>query len=139
MKLTTLLSSLALGGTLVLGGALLAPSFAADERPAAGERQWLSIPQIHEKLEAAGYRKIEKIEREHGGYEVRATDRNGERIKLYVNPQSGEISDRHGHGRRDREAGGAGGTRQRDNANCNERRCRDDLPASTAKPVPGQK
>lgn len=129
MKLTPLLS------TLVLGSALLAPAFAADQRP------WLGIPQIHEKLEAAGYRKIEKIEREHGGYEVRATDRNGARIKLYVNPQNGEISDRHGHGhgKREREADGAGSTRQRDSANCNQRRCRDDLPASPAGTAPGAK
>ncbi|WP_353739902.1 PepSY domain-containing protein, partial [Accumulibacter sp.] len=36
--------------------------------------------QVHQKLEAAGYRNVEKIEREHGVYEARATDRNGVRV-----------------------------------------------------------
>jgi hypothetical protein len=58
------------------------------------ERQWLSIGQVHQKLEAAGFRNVEKIEREHGVYEARATDRNGERVKLYIHPQTGEVTER---------------------------------------------
>jgi hypothetical protein len=101
MKHSTLLVSLALGSALAVAGALLAPSFAGEHRadPAA-ERQWLSIAQIHDKLQAAGYRNVEKIERERGGYEVRATDPKGERIKLYVNPQTGEIMSQRGDGKR---------------------------------------
>jgi hypothetical protein len=137
MKLATMISSIALTGALALGGAALAPSFAGEHRmPAAGERQWLSIPQVHEKLAAAGYRQIEKIERERGGYEVRATDRNGERIKLYVNPQTGEIMDRGSHGKRARYDGD---DKRRNSADCNERRCRDDLPPKPATTAPAPK
>lgn len=130
MKLIARLSSLAVGGMLLLGN----PAFAGDSRGAAGEGQWLSIGQIHDKLEAAGYRRIEKIERERGGYEARATDRNGERIKLHLNPQTGEVIDqrarKHGHGDRDDRDG------RRDSADCNKRRCRDDLPPKAAVTAP---
>lgn len=132
MKLATILPSLALGSALAAGGVFLSPSFAGDQRPAAAhERAWLSIAQIHEKLQAAGYRNIEKIEREHGGYEARATDRNGERIKLYLNPQTGDILDQRA-GRRARDGGEQ---RQRNSADCNQRRCRDDLPQNPAAPA----
>lgn len=102
-------------------------AFAGNDRSAADGERWLSIPQIHAKLEAAGYRNIEKIEREHGSYEVKATDREGRRVKLYVNPQTGDIDDRHGS-RRDRFE--RSDTRR--SADCNERRCRDDLPQRAA-------
>lgn len=132
MKFATLLTSLALGGALAVGGVLLAPSIAGESRPAVtGERQWLSIAQIHDRLEAAGYRNIEKIERERGGYEVRATDRQGDRIKLYVNPQTGEIMKQRGENRRY----GMGAEGARPSADCNKRRCRDDLPLQPAMPA----
>ncbi|MDY0014543.1 MAG: PepSY domain-containing protein [Rhodocyclaceae bacterium] len=137
MKRSTTLASLLLGATLTAGGFMLAPSFAGENRPAApGEGQWLSIPQVHDKLQAAGYRDIEKIEREHGGYEARATDRNGQRIKLYLNPRTGEVLDRGRGSKGDQAEGqrrhwdGAG------SANCNERRCRDDLPQKASPPAP---
>ncbi|MCP5267902.1 MAG: PepSY domain-containing protein [Zoogloeaceae bacterium] len=131
-------------GLLASAGIALSPSFADDQRgsrstSASGERQWLSIRQVHDLLEAAGYRNIEKIEREHGVYEVRATDSAGMRVKRYVNPQTGSITGREGGDRkRDRDAGNysdsgserpAGKSISRE---CNERRCRDDMPA----PVP---
>lgn len=125
MKLTTLLSSLVVGSTLLVGNF----AFAGESRSAAGERQWLSIGQIHDKLEAAGYRQIEKIEREHGSYEARATDRNGERIKLHLNPQTGQIIDQRSRGKYER--GDSGNT-----ADCNKRRCRDDLPQKTVGAAP---
>lgn len=128
--------SLVLGAGLLAGGFALAPSFAGESRTApAAERQWLSIGQVHQKLEAAGFRNVEKIEREHGLYEARATDRNGERVKLYINPQTGEVSERGArseHRKRDREGATSDG-RQASAANsaeCNKRRCRDDMPQS---------
>lgn len=134
MKRSTLLISLALGSALAVGGVLLAPSIASEIRPdAASERQWLSIRQVHDKLEAAGYRHIKKIERERGDYEVRATDRDGQRVKLYVNPQTGEISNQRRDGKR---AGAEGG---RASTDCTERRCRDDLPPKPASSTPAAK
>lgn len=140
MKLATMISSIALAGAFAIGGAVLVPSFAGESRTApAGERQWLSIPQIHEKLEAAGYRQIEKIERERGGYEARATDSKGERVKLYINPQTGGIMNRDSHGKRARGAEGTSGDSRRNSADCNERRCRDDLPQKLAPTAPAPK
>jgi len=139
MRTKTILSAFALGAGLLAGGVVLAPAFADDDRPArASERQWLSIPQIHDRLDAAGYRNIEKIEREDGGYEARATNRNGERIKLYLNPQTGEILDRRQRkSSRDRSDRWGYTQDQRNSADCNERRCRDDLPqkATTTPPA----
>ncbi|WP_084019683.1 PepSY domain-containing protein [Dechloromonas agitata] len=69
-------------------------SHAQDVRSANTDKaRWLSIPEVHARLESAGYRNIEKIERESGSYEVKATDQAGRRIKLYVHPQTGEVID----------------------------------------------
>ena len=141
MRTKTILSAFALGAGLLVGGVVLAPAFAEDNRPApVGERQWLSIPQIHDKLDTAGYRNIEKIEREDGAYEARATNRNGERVKLYLNPQTGEILDRRQR-KSSRDKNGSGGYTQgqRNSADCNERRCRDDLPQKTTPTPPAGK
>ena len=137
MRTTTILSAFALGAGLLAGGVVLSPAFAEDNRPArVSERQWLSIPQIHDKLVAAGYRNIEQIEREDGAYEARATPRNGERVKLYLNPQTGEILDRRQRKSSRDGSDSSGYTQgQRNSADCNERRCRDDLPQK-ATPTP---
>ena len=85
-----------IGASLIAGGSAILPAFAADSRgtPAQAERQWLSIGEVHQKLEAAGYRKIEKIEQNTAFTRPRATGRNGERVKLRIHPQTGEIIDR---------------------------------------------
>ena len=110
-------------------GAFTVAALAEDVRPAPGapgaQRPWLSIPQVHQRLEAAGYGNIEKIERERGDYEVKATNRNGERVKLHVNPQTGEVLDSRP---RDAKADRARQDRQPPGAECSKRRCRDDLP-----------
>jgi hypothetical protein len=137
MRFSTVFSSFVLGIVLATGGVMLAPSFAGEVRPAVSAgRQWLSISQIHEKLEAAGYRNVEKIEREHGGYEARATDRNGERIKLYLNPQTGEILDQRDHGKGERSDGEGRRREAASSADCNKRRCRDDIPQSKTSVTP---
>ena len=118
---------------IALGSALLMPAFADDKRNGSTpERQWLSIAQVAARLEAAGYRRIEKIEREGGGYEARATNQAGERTKLYINPQTGALISQHGKARPGGATDGAG---SQNSANCNERRCRDDLPAKPATPT----
>jgi hypothetical protein len=134
--------SLVLGAGLLAGGFALAPSFAGENRAApAAERQWLSIGQVHQKLEAAGFRNVEKIEREHGVYEARATDANGARVKLYINPQTGEVTERSArseHRKRDREGATNDGRQASavNSAECNKRRCRDDMPQSPAATKP---
>lgn len=123
--------------SIIASGLFATSSFAHDNRPAGGANQWLSIPQIYGKLEAAGYRNVEKIERERGSYEVKATDRNGARVKLHLHPQTGEIvGQRQRSSARDKYgerylSGGPGNF-----AECNERRCRDDLPQPDSAAAP---
>lgn len=117
------------------------PSHAKDVRSANTDTaRWLSIPEVHATLESAGYRNIEKIEREDGSYEVKATDQAGRRIKLYVHPQTGEVIDqRQRDVKRDKYDGGYARSNQRNSADCNERRCRDDLPQpGTTLPAAGK-
>ena len=69
--------------------------YAQDTRAGTADKtRWLSIPEVHARLESAGYRNIEKIERESGSYEIKAIDRNGQRVKLYVHSQTGEVMNR---------------------------------------------
>lgn len=142
MRTLTLLSALALGAGLVGGGILLSPSFAQHVTLAAaspGTARWLTIGEIHDRLITAGYRNVEKIEREDGMYEARATSHQGERLKLYINPQSGEIRERHKpKSRHDKDVRRSERYGQYA-ADCNERRCRDDLPQKAAPASPAVK
>lgn len=137
MKISTALLSVALAAGLLAAGVTLAPSFADDRRLPAAETQWLPLPKLLERLEAGGYRDIEKVERERGRYEVRATDRLGARVKLYLHPQSGEVIDR-GQARswRERDVSSSDSRPRDGSADCNKRRCRDDLPATGTTPPP---
>lgn len=92
MKAKTLLSALAIATGLVAGGVLVAPAIAQNAAAADANAKWLSIPQIHDKLEAAGYGNIDEIERERDGYEVKATDREGKRVELEVDPLTGGVT-----------------------------------------------
>ncbi|WP_374323893.1 PepSY domain-containing protein [Azonexus sp.] len=119
--------ALTLGGIIAVG-AVLADNHRERHHDERGEAGWLPIPALVSRLEAAGYRNVEEIEREHGRYEVRVTDRNGERRKLYFDGRTGESL---GAGRAE------GVPRERvvqpaDGRECNKRRCRDDLPATPA-------
>jgi hypothetical protein len=56
-------------------------------RPAA---EWLPIDQLTQKLKEQGYT-VRKVKTSHGCYEVKATDGNGSRVELYVDPATAEI------------------------------------------------
>lgn len=51
----------------------------------------LTIPEIYQRVEAAGYKEVRKIELDDGRYEVKARNAEGEKVKLYISPESGEI------------------------------------------------
>lgn len=137
MKISTALLSVALATGLLTAGVTVAPSFADDRRAPATEAQWLPLPKLLERLAAGGYRDIEKIERERGRYEVRATDRQGARVKLYLHPQSGELIDQRQERRwRERDVSSSDSRPRDGSADCNKRRCRDDLPATGTTPPP---
>ncbi|MBT0961029.1 PepSY domain-containing protein [Denitromonas iodatirespirans] len=92
MKTRTLILTLALGGGLLAGAAAVAPVFAqSDAAPAVRQDDGLSMPQIHDALTAAGYRNINAIERERNRYEVKASDADGRRVELSVDPMTGKV------------------------------------------------
>ncbi|ENO76078.1 PepSY domain-containing protein [Thauera mechernichensis] len=93
MRATTLIATLALSGGLIGAGAAIAPAFAQSSAPAAATAQpnWLSVQDVLSKLEAAGYSDFREVEREKNKYEVKATDPQGQRVELDVDPVTGEI------------------------------------------------
>lgn len=90
----TLLGTLAVSTALIAGGAFLAPVLAQTTNAGTTvgtQADWLTIPQLYERLEAAGYSAIDEIEREDDGYEVKATDRDGRRVEIDVHPITGDV------------------------------------------------
>ncbi len=71
-------------------GTAFAVSATGPTNPATTEA-WLAIPAIHAKVTAAGFNNIYEIEREHYGYKIKAIGPNGERVKLFVDPVTGEV------------------------------------------------
>jgi len=101
------LAALAIGASALAAGAAAqaqtaapapAPAQAAQAAPAAqtapaAAAPMLTIRQVYDKMEAAGYRNISEIERSSKhGYEVKAYDPQGQRVKLRVDPQSGAVT-----------------------------------------------
>lgn len=92
------LAALAIGASaLVAGTAVQAqtatPAPAAPATTTTSAAPMLTIRQVYDKMEAAGYRNISEIERSRKhGYEVKAYDPQGQRVKLYVDPQSGAVT-----------------------------------------------
>ncbi len=58
---------------------------------AAPAAQQLTIRDIYDRVEAAGYRDMREIEWDHGRYEVKASNAQGQRVKLNVNASTGAI------------------------------------------------
>jgi hypothetical protein len=94
MRTSTLFATLFLIATVIVGGALLAPAFAQLQTSPStlSGAQWLTVAQIHDRVEAAGYREIEKIEREDRYYEVKASTADGRRVELYLDPVTAEVT-----------------------------------------------
>ncbi len=136
MFATRILFTAAIGVLLVAGTGLPATVFAGEYRhsQAAEARKGLSIPQIYDNLSAQGYWNIDKIERDPRSYEVSANDKSGDRVKLYVDAQTGEIVERRLDNRRRLMD-----ERRQSSVDCNQRRCRDDLPVKGDAVAPGGK
>jgi len=92
MRATTLIATLALTGGILGAGAALVPAFAQSPgMNTASQTDGLTMQQVQTRLEAAGYRDFEKIERERNKFEVKATDQQGQRVELDIDPMTGEI------------------------------------------------
>ena len=90
MRATTLIATLALTAGIIGAGAAIAPAFAQTTAPAA-QSNWMSLKDVQTKLEAAGYTDFREIEREKNKYEVKATDPQGQRVELDVDPVTGDV------------------------------------------------
>jgi hypothetical protein len=89
------LAALAIGGCALAASVPAHAQAAAPQAPAAAAAPapMLTIRQVYDKMEAAGYRNISEIERSSKhGYEVKAYDPQGQRVKLRVDPQSGAVT-----------------------------------------------
>lgn len=62
-------------------------------RTDSDQASWLTVHQVQVKLEATGYGDIEEIERGRDHYQAKATDAQGQRVKLAVHPRSGDVID----------------------------------------------
>jgi hypothetical protein len=86
-------SAAAQAQTAAQAPAQAAPAAPAAQTAPAAAAPMLTIRQVYDKMEAAGYRNISEIERSSKhGYEVKAYDPQGQRVKLRVDPQSGAVT-----------------------------------------------
>ncbi len=89
MPTRTLIASLVIGTGALAAVAAMAPGFAQTQ--AAAPAPALDIAQVHARLEAAGYREIDEIERKRDHYEVKALNADGRRVELQVDPATAEV------------------------------------------------
>jgi uncharacterized membrane protein YkoI len=62
---------------------------AAEEIAAPG--QHLSMEQIVARVKEQGFGDVYEVEREYGAYEVKARNPQGDMVKLYVDPRTGDV------------------------------------------------
>lgn len=97
MRTSQILSSLVVASAFATGVATLVPAVAQTSQPpaaavdAAPTGQPLTIVQVLNQLEAAGYRNIQKVEARRNGFEVYATNREGQRVELDVDRITGQV------------------------------------------------
>lgn len=92
MRTSRFFSIVSCGAALAGGMFLLTPALSQTAKPEISyQRTDLNINQVLAKLMAIGYGSVDSIERERNTYEVMAIDKNGARVKLYVDPQTGDL------------------------------------------------
>lgn len=100
LALTTLLggAALAQGNPAPAPAAPVSPAVQATATPAqpaavapAGHGPVLTIRQVYDRLEAAGYRDLREIEWDDYHYEVKGRDAQGARVKLDVDGHTGAV------------------------------------------------
>ena len=96
MRATTLIATLALTGGIIGAGAMFVPAFAQNAATTTTTTtttpaNWMTMEQVQTRLESTGSRDFEKFERDSNKYEVKATDAQGRRVELDVDPVTGDI------------------------------------------------
>ncbi len=95
MRLQILVTTLALSSGIA-AGTVLVPAFAQTDHTtnasgATGDAPVLTLHEVQLKLDAMGYRDITKISRKHETLLIKATDPQGRRVDIDVDPASGAI------------------------------------------------
>ncbi len=92
MRTTSLLSAIALAVGITGGAAIISPAMAGDDGPSRfPTADMLSIAEVHQRLVADGFTRIEEIEFDDGRYEVEAIDSDGREVELELDPRTGRI------------------------------------------------
>ena len=71
-------------------GMTLSAAHSADKCPYHPRDKWIPIDQAISKAEALGY-DVRDVEADDGCWEVEGYDRNGAKVKVYLDPVSGEV------------------------------------------------
>ncbi|MDT3679706.1 MAG: PepSY domain-containing protein [Burkholderiaceae bacterium] len=82
--------------TLVLGavvGTSFVPALAQNGPRDNGRTHGLTLHEVHLKLDQMGYRELTKISREHDRLRIKATDAQGRRVDVDVDPVTGDVRD----------------------------------------------
>lgn len=108
MKTSHAILAIALTATTFGGAAFAVSATDSTYTSTAAVDNWLAIPAIYTKVTAAGFKDIYEIEREHNGYKIKAVGPNGERVKLFVDPMTGEVLQ--SRSKQDKYRGGRTGT-----------------------------
>jgi uncharacterized membrane protein YkoI len=100
MNSRTMRLAVGLGGLLATAGfglGIVQGAFAQSDQPRAqaGEEATPPAPaipmeQVLARLKAEGYSEVYEIEREHGKYEVKAKNRDGRTVELYLDAATGK-------------------------------------------------
>lgn len=97
MRARILIATFALGGGILAGGTASLPALAQTHDGgvvgAAADATRLTLHEVQLRLEAMGYRELTKIVRERDRLRVKATDPQGRRVDLDVDPVDGDILD----------------------------------------------
>lgn len=79
-------------GKLSLTGIQLAASEESDSNGAqASKGERLSVPQVAQRVSEQGYTDITEVELEDGNYEIKARDKEGRWVEIYVDGRTGKV------------------------------------------------
>ncbi len=68
-----------------------AAAASAEEQYCNGKGEPMAADKVMQKLETMGYQKIKKLDMEHGCYEAKGFDKDGNRVEVYLEPATGEV------------------------------------------------
>jgi hypothetical protein len=71
--------------------ALSAVAASAEGQYCTGKGEPLLAEQVMKKVEAMGYQNVKELGMDHGCYEAKGFDTDGNRVEVYLEPATGEV------------------------------------------------